>query len=38
VTTSVAEEVLEEEEEPSEGEDIKEFVMPVRLNGPSLFV
>ena len=38
VATSVAEEVLEEEEESSEGEDIKEFVTPVRLNGPSLFV
>ena len=39
VTTSVAEEVLEEEkeEESSEGEDIEEFITPVRLNGPSLF-
>jgi len=35
---SVAEEVLEEEkEESSEGEDIEEFITPVRLNGPSLF-
>jgi len=39
VATSVAEEALEEEkEESSEGEDIKEFIAPVRLNGPSLFV
>ena len=39
VATSVAEEVLEEEkeEESSEGEDIEEFVLLVRLNGPSLF-
>jgi len=40
VATSVAEEVLgeEKEEESSEGEDIEEFIVPVRLNGPSRFV
>jgi len=39
VATSVAEEVLEEEkeEESSEGEDVEAFVLPVRLNGLSLF-
>jgi len=39
VAMSVAEEALEEEKEESlEGEDIKEFIAPVWLNSPSLFV